>query len=284
MTPRTAASALVLIALLTVGGSVSARENDDAVALALGDSVAFGFITQAGYEYGNPDNFVGFPDYVGGLLRLDVVNASCPGETTSGFLSATGDDNGCRPYRANFPLHVGYGATQRGFATTYLRRHHNVRLVTITLGANDGLLLQRDCASDPNPALCIQAGLPALLARVAMNMQTILGDLRETGYRGVIVVTNYYSPNYADAAGTALIAALNAAIVAPADSYGAAVADLFTAFGTATNTPIFAGNSCRAGLLNASPQNQFLCDVHPSQSGHRLIARAVSRAAQRSRW
>ncbi len=114
MTPRTFASALVLIALLTAGGSVAAREDDDAVALALGDSVAFGFITQAGYEYGDPDNFVGFPDYVGGLLRLDVVNASCPGETTSGFLSATGDDNGCRPYRANFPLHVGYGPPNAG--------------------------------------------------------------------------------------------------------------------------------------------------------------------------
>jgi hypothetical protein len=29
------------------------------------------------------------------------------------------------------------------------------------------------------------------------------------------------------------------------------------------------------GLLNASPQNQFACDIHPSQSGQKLIARTV---------
>ena len=31
----------------------------------------------------------------------------------------------------------------------------------------------------------------------------------------------------------------------------------------------------KAGLLNASPQNQFLCDVHPSQSGQQLLAHTV---------
>jgi phospholipase/lecithinase/hemolysin len=31
-------------------------------------------------------------------------------------------------------------------------------------------------------------------------------------------------------------------------------------------------------LLNASPQSQFLCDVHPSQSGHQLLAATVQAA------
>jgi hypothetical protein len=49
---------------------------DSEVSVLLGDSVAFGYITQAGHEYGNPDNFVGFPDYVGNLLRLDVQHGT----------------------------------------------------------------------------------------------------------------------------------------------------------------------------------------------------------------
>jgi hypothetical protein len=32
------------------------------------------------------------------------------------------------------------------------------------------------------------------------------------------------------------------------------------------------------GLLNASPANQFVCDVHPSQSGQQLLAAAVEKA------
>jgi hypothetical protein len=88
--------------------------------------------------------------------------------------------------------------------------------------------------------------------------------------------------NYSDAAGTGLTASLNGAIAAPAAAFGAVVADLFTAFRIVASKPIFTGRTCNAGLLNASPQNQFLCDVHPSQSGHRLIAQAIARAPGRS--
>jgi lysophospholipase L1-like esterase len=275
---------LSLVAALCLGGTVAAMDRDDALALALGDSVAFGYITQAGYEYGNPDNFVGFPDYVANLLRLDVVNAACPGETTSSFLSSAGMDDGCRAFRAQLPLHVAYSSTQLAFATDYLRRHRDLRLVTITLGANDALLLEAACASQVDPAACIQAGLPTLLATVAANMQAILTDLRATGYGGMIIVTNYYSTDYSDAAGTGLIASLNTAIVSPTRAFGAVVADLFTAFRTVASNPFFAGKTCNAGLLNASPQNQLLCDLHPSQSGHRLIAQAVARVHDRSDW
>jgi hypothetical protein len=41
------------------------------------------------------------------------------------------------------------------------------------------------------PTACIQAGLPTLLATVEGNMQTILADLRATGFAGAIVITNY---------------------------------------------------------------------------------------------
>lgn len=272
---------LFLVVVLFTLGTAGAEDRGDAKAgryLALGDSVAFGFITQAGFEYINPDDFIGYPEYVGRILRFDTVNAACPGEATSGFLSFAGADNGCRPFRADFPLHVAYASTQLDFATTFLKSHPEARLVTIDLGANDAFLLQQACASAANPQQCIDTGLPQVLATVGSNMQTILADLRATGFEGVIVVVNYYSLDYSDAAGTALAQLLNQAVSAPTAAYGAVVADVFTAFQTVASNPFAGGKTCKAGLLNASPQNQFLCDVHPSQSGQRLMARSIARA------
>jgi lysophospholipase L1-like esterase len=268
-------SCVCLVAATYVGGTAAAKERD--VALVLGDSVAFAYIDSAGHEYINPDNFLGFADDLDGTLRFESVDGGCPGETTGSFLSPTGVDNGCRAFRAKFPLHVAYTGTQLEFAEKYLERHRDVRLVTITLGANDGFILEAGCASQPDPTACIQAGVPALLATVEANMQTILAGLRATGFDGAIVITNYYSLDYSDAAATGLTALLNGALAAPAAAYGAVVADLFTAFKAVAGSPTFGGNPCNAGLLNASVHNQLLCDVHPSQSGHRLIAQTITR-------
>ena len=68
--------------------------------LALGDSLPFGFITQAGFEYINPDNFVGFPNYVGGATKVNTNDATWPGESTGSFLASAVPDNGCRSFRA----------------------------------------------------------------------------------------------------------------------------------------------------------------------------------------
>ena len=263
----------LLAAALGIGGTASAE--DHGRALVLGDSVAFAYIADAGFAYGNPENFVGFANRLDDTFK-NAADAGCPGETTGSFLSATAPDNGCRAFRAHFPLHVAYASTQLDFATAYLKQHHEVRVVTITLGANDGFLLEEGCASQPDPTACIEAGLPMVLATVEHNMQTILADLRATGYGGAIVITNYYSLDYSNAAATGLTQLLNKALEAPAAAYGAVVANLFTAFKTVASAPPFGGNSCNAGLLNASVQNQLLCDVHPSQSGHQLIANAIA--------
>jgi lysophospholipase L1-like esterase len=264
-----------LAAGLGIGGAAAADDRGDV--LVLGDSVAFAYIASAGFEYGNPENFVGFANRLDDTFK-NAADAGCPGETTGSFLSSTAPDNGCRAYRANFPLHVTYSSTQVEFATTYLKRHRDVRAVTITLGANDGFLLEDACASQPNPTTCIETGLPMVLATVEHNMQTILADLRGTGFGGAIVITNYYSLDYSNAAATGLTVLLNEAISAPAAAYGAVVADLFTAFKNVASAAAFGGNSCNAGLLNASVSNQLLCDVHPSQSGHQLITRAITHA------
>jgi hypothetical protein len=53
---------------------------------------------------------------------------------------------------------------------------------------------------------------------------------------------------------------------------------------TGTNT------TCRAGLLNvsgpvvpASTPPSYICDIHPSQSGHLLIAQAIAKAYETAR-
>ena len=275
MVPRVRTFLLILCLLVTGASAAMPSEPSPRPYLALGDSVVFGFITQAGFEYVNPTNFIGFPDYVGRDLMLNDVNAACPGETTASFLSATAPDLGCRAFRSQAPLHVSYGSTQSSFALSFLAKHKRTRLVTIMLGANDLFLLEEACAGDQT---CIANGLPQVLATISANMATILGEIRASGYKGVIVVENYYSLGYSDAAGTTLTQLLNQAVSAPAASFGAVVADVFSAFEIAATNPFAGGNTCKAGLLNASPQNQFLCDVHPSQSGQRLIARAVEAA------
>ena len=239
--------------------------------LALGDSVSFGFITNAGFEYVNPENFVAFPNYVGQALKFSTSNAACTGETSGSFLSSAAPDDGCRFYRSQVPLHVSYSSTQLDFAVAFLKAHPNTRLVSVGLGANDVLLLQAQCAGDPT---CIVLGLPQVLASVETNLATILSDLRATGFKGIIVVVNYYSVDYSDANQTAITAALNQALLTAASTQTAtAVADVFTAFQSVAASA--GGHTCNVGLLNASPQDQFTCDIHPSQSGHKLIARIV---------
>jgi lysophospholipase L1-like esterase len=269
-------SALALF--LTGAAAVSAagaHEERQPAMLSLGDSVVFGYITQDGFAYLNPDNFLGYPQVAGRVLRLDASNPSCPGETTSSFLSSTGADNGCRAFRASFPLHEDYTSTQLNFALSFLGAHRNTRLVTVSLGANDGFLLQAACRGDP---ACIQAGLPAALNTIFANMNTILSNLRATGFKGVLMVVNYYSLDYNDPGQTGLTIALNQTLAAAAAANRAVVADAFTAFQHATSAPFAAGNTCKAALLNASPQNQFSCDVHPSLSGQRLLAKTVEAA------
>ncbi len=194
--------------LLILSSSVSLFAADGAAGrryLALGDSVSFGFITNAGFEYVNPENFIGFPDYVGHALNLHTSNAACPGETSGSFLSSTAPDDGCRFYRSQVRLHVSYTSTQLDFAVSFLKSHPDTRLVSIGLGANDVLLLRMQCADDP---ACIALELPQVLAAVETNLATILGDLRAAGFKGIGVVVNYYSVDYSDVNGTAITAAV----------------------------------------------------------------------------
>jgi lysophospholipase L1-like esterase len=270
---RTSALAIVMAAAATLAYATPPSAPGNKSFLALGDSVPFGYITADGYAYFNANNFVGYPDWAGGDLRLDTANAACPGETSTSFISSV-SDNGCGAFRANFPLHVSYTSSQLAFATSFLKTNKQTRLVTIGLGSNDVILLEMFCNGDPT---CIQAGLPAVLTTLSSNMDTILHDLRGTGFRGVLIVVNYYSPDYTNTLETGLVTSLNQILAAAASKSGAVVADAFTAFQKAASTPFAGGNTCKAGLLNVNPSDptQTTCDVHPSQSGHQLLADTI---------
>ena len=271
-----AAVLAVAMGAMASSGPIGAAEGDRS-ALALGDSVVFGFITQGGYMYRNPDNFVGFPEHYGQDLRLQVTNVSCPGETSGSLISIVNPDNGCQAFRGFAPLHVRYTGSELEYARAFLRGHRNTRLVSLLIGANDAFLLQSRCANDPG---CIQAGLPELLMQLGKNLDTTFAALHQAGFRGVLVVGNYYSLNYSDPSATGLVQLLNATIAARTLAAGGVVADDFTAFKTVASVPAAGGDSCKAGLLNATPDpaRQLTCDVHPSQSGQEVLARAFEDA------
>ena len=270
----------ILASLLACSCACAVADDTQGPVLSLGDSVVFGFIDESGYAYVNADNFLAYPKLVGAELQLTAVNPACPGETTASFLSATGEDNGCRDFRANFPLHVNYRGTQLEFARSFLGAHRNTRLVTVSLGANDGFLLEAACNGN---TACITAGLPAVLATVYSNMNTILSNLRASGLRGVLMVVNYYSVDYTDPAQTGLTVALNGALANAAAANGAIVADAFTAFQKEAAKPYAGGNTCKAGLLTGSATNASGCDVHPSLTGQRLLAQTVQAAYRGAR-
>ena len=264
----------VLTAIVLFAGSAapSAASSQGHGYLALGDSVAFG--TNPLLDKGNAGNFVGYPEIVAQMLNIEHVNASCPGEATGGFISLTGLDNVCRPYRFtfHFPLHASYSGTQLAFAQSYLRDNPRTRLVTIDLGANDVFRLESGPGPDVwPPTTCYTPNIPTYLATCAVqNLNTILDGLRATGYKGLIVALTYYALDYSDITNTSGTQLLNDAMIKAVDDRpGVLVASGFDAW----KGPANGGDTCAAGLRIALPTGG--CDIHPSPKGRDLLAQAI---------
>src|SRR2546426_12238016 len=114
--------AILSTTALFVLAAVPASASRDAHGyLALGDSVAFGY---SPLIFGNADLFVGYPNTVAATLDLPLVNASCPGETTAGFVLRTPPtDYMCLPYLNFSPLSTPYSGAPVPFALHYLTPH-----------------------------------------------------------------------------------------------------------------------------------------------------------------
>lgn len=246
--------------------------------LALGDSVAFGFDPLVPLEGRfTPSNFVGYPEALASSLPLTLTNASCPGETSDGFISVSSPlDNGCRPYRAVFPLHVIYPATesQLDFAIRFLQEHKRTKLITIDIGANDLFLLQAGCLGESGCVLRGLQGPQGLLATLRGNLQTIYARLRDDGgFHGRLVALTYYALDYNDPAQVFVINAINGVVASVTTAQPAGfVADGFTAFAAASGP---SGSPCAAGLLIRLSVTPLICDIHPSPAGQALLALTI---------
>jgi GDSL-like Lipase/Acylhydrolase family len=243
--------------------------------LAMGDSVPFGFnplLVQPGV---NPDVFVGYPQLASDLFRprKKLFNASCPGETSTSLITGTRPDEGCQDYRQFIgPLHVAYSGSQLEYAEGYVAAYPRTGLITMMIGANDLFLLLDTCAGD---FACVANGLPGLLDTLKTNLTTIYTDLRQSGFRGDFVAVTYYSLDYSDPVGTAVIEAIDGVLAnVTQGTFGGTVADGFGAFKSAAAA--FGGDSCAAGLLIHLSATE--CDVHPSPAGAALLAKALRSA------
>jgi lysophospholipase L1-like esterase len=269
----------LVIAIVLLGTVPAAATGPEGQVLALGDSVAFGFDPLV-RDPSEPESFVGYPEALAALLGVDVVNASCPGEASGGFISLRSPlDNGCRAFRFGtvrtqpFPLHEDYDTAQLDFAVTFLRAHRQTRLVTIDLGANDLFLLQRGCLNDPS---CVISGLPATLRTLGVNLSEIYRRIRvDAGYCGQIVALSYYAIDYTDTAQVEAIGALNGVVDAVTRAAGGQVASGFAAFLTASAAAGAPLKPCAAGLLIRLPAPTLTCDVHPSPAGRDVLAHAI---------
>jgi lysophospholipase L1-like esterase len=245
--------------------------------LALGDSVAFGYVPPQAVpapNYSDPRSFVGYPEDVARALHIPVSNASCPGETTASFFVPGAPSNGCENspgssigYRTEYPLHVQYRGTQMQYALRYLAVHRDTRLVTIDIGANDVFL----CEETTTDGCTSTAELAAVLQEIAANLTAIYTQIRDVAhYHGLLVALTYYSLSYApgQVAGTE---ALDSVIASVTEKFGGKVADGFAAF--EGPSAAFGGSACAAGLLIKLPDGT--CNIHPSPAGHLLLAQAI---------
>lgn len=246
--------------------------------LALGDSVVFGYEEQQvvpAPNYADASSFLGYPELLGSELHLTVANAACPGETSSSMINATAQSNGCEnapgggpAYRALHPLHVKYSGSQLDYAVSYLKKHKNVRLVSLMIGAND-LLVCEDTTADHCASLSEQAGV---LATVSKNVTTILSAIRSKAhYGGQIAFVNYYSPTPAQDASTALG---DQSIDAAAKPFHVVIADGLGEYAAAEAHS--GGSPCTAGLLTQLSTGG--CGIHPSYAGQSLLAQALEKA------
>jgi lysophospholipase L1-like esterase len=246
--------------------------------VALGDSVTFGYQEAAvspAPDYQRAASFRGYPEQLGTELHLKVANFACPGETAASLINVTAPTLACEnAYRLAYPLHVRYRGSQLGAALAYLHSHPGVRLVSLTIGANDLFRCQAMTADGCTSA----AEQKATLAEVSRNVKRILSALRKKAhYTGQIVIVNYYSLDYASALSNAQSSELNRTQDSAARPFHVRFADGYGEFRTASLR--FGSQSCLAGLIT-QVGSYGKCGIHPSYAGQALLAKAVATATR----
>ncbi|MEO8596799.1 MAG: SGNH/GDSL hydrolase family protein [Candidatus Solibacter sp.] len=259
--------------------------------LALGDSVPFGMDitllpTGPGQALPTPSDFTGYPEVVADIEHWQkskkFVNAACPGETSGSFLDVNATDNGCHsvhllpvePYslpafKPTIGLHTDYGGSQMNYAVAQLTSNKHIKLVSLSIGANDFLLLVAICRNDQ---ACIGSHYAEVMGKYQTNLTQILAKLRAV-YDGDLVLLTYYAPS-----GEFIPVAndLNSIAEGVGTAFRAKIADGFGAFDAVSKH--FDGDACDAGLLIRMPDDSGTCDIHPNLAGQGLLAAAIEAA------
>ncbi|HJT86908.1 MAG TPA: SGNH/GDSL hydrolase family protein, partial [Bryobacteraceae bacterium] len=231
----------------------------------------------------------GFPPEV-----REELNASCPGETSGSFLDTSAPDNGCNSphyqppaptipaFKTSIGLHTPYTGAQIDFAESQFETNKHISLVTLSIGANDVLLVLpqlAQCGGDPS---CAQGVMAPVLQAYAANLGVILTRIR-AHYQGTLLLLTYYSPAPAlDGIAQALNSVMTqvaAQVSAQPNSPRILIADGYAIF-QLVSAP-FHGDACQAGLLirfPPSPYNTSPCDIHPSALGRNLLAATIEAA------
>lgn len=294
--------ALACFVLAMVAAPVFA-DNKNYTYLALGDSVAFGMNVTLLPPYSEqtpePDEFIGYPEAFAAATDVVEKNASCPGETSGSFLNTAAVDNGCNsphfvppaapgypvvtipPFKPTIGLHTKYTGAQMAFALSELQKDKKIDLVTLSIGANDGLLVFEECGGN---SACVGMNLPAALATYGQNLGKILIGIRSQ-YQGPLLLMTYYSPapaldGFTQAINSTMIQ-VAAAVSATPGFAPITIVDAFTPFQVASTA--FNGDACPAGLLiplPPSPYDTSRCDIHPSVVGRNLLAALLGVAAR----
>lgn len=242
-----------------------------------------------------PSQFIGYPKALATVEGWDashLVNASCPGETSGSFLNPLLPDNGCNsvhvvlpplgsllppviipPFKTTYGLHTDYSGAQMEFAVDELKKNKNINLVTLSIGANDVLLVLPAIELCGGVSACANAVLTPVLDLYAVNLGVILTTIR-ANYHGTLVLLTYYSP---DPSLDGIAQALNGVMTQVASKFPRiTIADGYAAFHAASAA--YNDSACHAGLLiklPPSPYNSFPCDIHPSSLGRFLLAVVV---------
>lgn len=256
--------------------------------LAIGDSITYGwnpYLTPVGQPTGK------YTSYADDLTDGAVINAACPGESSASFFDPNGKDNNCKPDDSGGGPHYKRwlktpwnAPTQADWMTKWLtakvEANKAPKLVVLTLGGNDLFIVT---GTGCTGAICNLTEVLAVAApRYAANMKTIFQRIADTGYRGLVVVPNIYSLDYASWSEWIGIGRFNSALRGAVSDFNAGastdmrvvVADAYESFKSAAN----GGSSCAAGLLIPTPNKPGECDVHPSALGRQKMAEAIDAA------
>ena len=257
-------SPLLLLALLVLAvawAGSAAADPSSPLYLALGDSLAAGVgasePAQSGYVGLVFDALRTEPSSPYREADLALLNLGDPGETTTSMLTSGGQ-------------------MEKALAEIESRKDdgvegNEVAVITIDIGANDFIPLvvgESPCLPNPLADACLEAATSAL-ATFRSNFTDIMRRLRAAaGPEAEIVASGLYNPvsgtgGPLDSAGDAAVELFNSTVAAAATDRDiqATFADVFI---------LFDGRGPELTHIAEMPP-----DVHPNDSGHYLMARAV---------